>query len=205
MAECVVELHLAADRDRRAERAAARSFCSSITRLCPLCRPQDLGRGAAPARPERGRAMGPAAVLRRPPEVRPQGADHPGRREQGRVSSRADRDRRAGARRLGGDSGRCRLDDRRHQRRHSLYLRRSPRSCVYGIIMARLGVELEIPVSGRVALGRADGVLRGLDWFRDHHRAAVRRLAQSDRDRRGAERRDSACSTGTGCRCSRCS
>ena len=30
---------------------------------------------------------------------------------------------------------------------------------VYGVIMAGLGFELEIPISGRVALGRPDGVL----------------------------------------------
>ena len=59
---------------------------------------------------------------------------------------------------------------------------------VYGIIMARLGVELEISVPGGAALGRADGVLRGLDRLRHHHRAAVRRLAQSVGDRRGAGR-----------------
>ena len=50
---------------------------------------------------------------------------------------------------------------------------------VYGIIMARLGVELEIPVPLGAALGGPDGVLRGLDRLRDHHGAAVRRLAQS--------------------------
>ena len=57
---------------------------------------------------------------------------------------------------------------------------------VYGIIMARLGVELEIRLPRRAALGRADGVLRGLDRLRDHHRAAVRRLAQPVRHRQGA-------------------
>ena len=57
---------------------------------------------------------------------------------------------------------------------------------VYGVIMARLGVELEISVPRRAALGRADGVLRGLDRLRHHHRAAVRRLAQSHRHRRRA-------------------
>ena len=48
---------------------------------------------------------------------------------------------------------------------------------VYGVIMARLGVELEISVPGRAALGGADGVLRSLDRLRHHHGAAVRRLA----------------------------
>ncbi len=60
---------------------------------------------------------------------------------------------------------------------------------VYGIIMARLGLELEISVPVGTALGRADGVLRGLDRLRDHHRAAVRGLAQPDRDRRRAGNR----------------
>ena len=52
----------------------------------------------------------------------------------------------------------------------------------------RLGVELEISVPGGAALGGADGVLRGLDRLRHHHRAAVRGLAQPVGDRRGAER-----------------
>ena len=88
-----------------------------------LCRPQDLGGGADAPRPERGRAVGPAAVLRRPAEVRAQGADHPGRRQQGRVPAGAAGHLRAGARRLGGDPGRRRLGDRRHQCRHPLHLR----------------------------------------------------------------------------------
>ena len=41
---------------------------------------------------------------------------------------------------------------------------------VYGIIMARLGVELEIPVPGGAALGRPDGLLRGLDRLRARSR-----------------------------------
>ena len=77
---------------------------------------------------------------------------------------------------------------------------------VYGIIMARLGVELEISVPGRAALGGADGVLRSLDRLRHHHGAAVRRLAQPDR--RSSRRRTAAYGTAqlvSGCRCSRCS
>ena len=55
-------------------RAAAR-HPAGRDRLRAARRPQDLGGGADPARAERGRAVGPAAVLRRPAEVRPQGAD----------------------------------------------------------------------------------------------------------------------------------
>ena len=66
-------------------------------RLRPARRPQDLGGGADPARPERGRPVGPAAILRRPPQVRAQGAGDPGRRQQGRVPARAARDLRARA------------------------------------------------------------------------------------------------------------
>ena len=51
--------------------------------------------------------VGPAAVLRRPAEVRAQGADHPGRRQQGRVPAGAAGHLHAGARRLGGDPGQC--------------------------------------------------------------------------------------------------
>ena len=69
----------------------------------------------------------------------------------------------------------------------------------------RLGVELEIRLPRRAPLGGADGLLRGLDRLRHHHRAAVRRLAQSERDRRGARQPPSACSAGTGCRFCRCS
>jgi NADH-quinone oxidoreductase subunit H len=47
----------------------------------------------------------------------------------------------------------------------------------------RLGVELEISVPGRAALGRADGVLRGLHRLRDRHGAVVRRFAQPVRHR----------------------
>ncbi len=63
------------DRHRGAERAAARP-AAGRHRLRALCRPQDLGGGADAARPQRGRALGPAAVLRRSHQVRGQGADH---------------------------------------------------------------------------------------------------------------------------------
>ena len=77
---------------------------------------------------------------------------------------------------------RRRLGDRQHQCRHPLHLRH---------LLARrlrrhhgrLGVELEISVPRRAALGRADGVLRSLDRLRHHHRAALRRLAEPHRHR----------------------
>ena len=55
----------------------------------PLCRPQDLGGGAAAPRSQRRRPVGPAAGLRRPAEIRLQGAGHPVRRQQGRVPAGA--------------------------------------------------------------------------------------------------------------------
>jgi NADH-quinone oxidoreductase subunit H len=49
-----------------------------------------------------------------------------------------------------------------------------------------LGVELEVRLPRRAALGGADGELRGLDGLRHRHRADVRGLAEPDRDRAGA-------------------
>ena len=141
-------------------------------------RPQDLGGGADAPRPQRGRPVRPAADLRRlcssscsRKSIIPAGANKV------RVPAGAAGHLRAGLRRLGGDPVQRRLGDRRHQCRHPLPLRD---------LLARrlrrhhggLGVELEIPVPGGAALGGADGVLRGLDRLRHHHRAAVRRLAQ---------------------------
>jgi hypothetical protein len=87
---------------------------------------------------------------------------------------------------LGGHSRQCRLGHRQHQRRRALHLRH---------LLARrlrrhhgrLGVEFEISIPRRDALGGADGLLRGLDRLRHHHRPIVRRLAQPHRYRRGAE------------------
>ncbi len=190
-------------RGARAERAAAR-HPADRGRLHHLCRPQDLGGGADPARPQRGRSLGAAAVVRRPAQIRGQGAGHPGRRQQGHLPAGAARHLRAGARGLGGDPGQRRLGDRQHQCRHPLHLRDLLARRVrhhHG----RLGVELEISVPGGAALGGADGVVRSLDRLRDHHRAALRRLAQPVGDRRGAGRQATACSAGSGCRCCRCS
>ena len=78
-----------------------------------------------------------------------------------------------------------RLGHRQHQCRHPLPLRHLVARRLWHH-HGRLGVELEIPVPGRAALGGADGVLRGLDRLRHHHRAALRRLAQPDRHRRRA-------------------
>ena len=178
-------LPLAADHHGGAVRAAARDPAGR-DRLRAARRPQDLGGGADPARPERGRPVGPAAILRGPAEVRAEGADDSGGRQQGRVPAGAARHLRARARRLGGDPGRSRLGDLRHQCRHPLHLRDL---LADGLRRDHggLGVELEVSVPRRAALGRADGVLRGLDRLRDHHGAALRRLAAPDRHRRGAE------------------
>ena len=76
--------------------------------------------------------------------------------------------------------------DRRHQCRHPLHLRHLVARRLrhhHG----RLGVELEIPVPRRAALGGADGVLRSLDRLRHHHRAALRRLAEPLRHRRAQQ------------------
>ena len=78
----------AADHHGRGERAGARRPADR-DRLHPARRPQDLGGGADAARPERRRPLGPAAVLRRPAEVRAEGADHPVRRQQGRLPAGA--------------------------------------------------------------------------------------------------------------------
>ena len=75
------------------------------------------------------------------------------------------------------------LGDRRHQCRHPLHLR----DLVARRLRrhhGRLGLELEIPVPRRAALGGADDLLRGLDRLRHHHGAAVRRLAEPDAHRR---------------------
>ena len=74
------------------------------------------------------------------------------------------------------------LGHRRHQCRHPLSLRHLLARRLWRH-HGRLGVELEISLPRRAALGRADGVLRSLDRLRHHHRAALRRLAQSERHR----------------------
>ncbi len=89
---------------------------------------------------------------------------------------------------VGGDPVRRGHGAGRHQCRHPLSLR----DLLAGRLRHHhggLGDQLEIRVPGRVALGRADGVLRSLDRLRHHHRAAVRGLAESQRHRAGAEGR----------------
>ena len=54
---------------------------------------------------------------------------------------------------------------------------------VYGVIMAGWASNSKYRLPLGAALGRADGVLRGLDRLRHRHRAALRRLAQPHRDR----------------------
>ena len=67
----------------------------------------------------------------------------------------------------------------------------------------RLGVELEVRVHRRAALGRADRQLRDRDGLRARRRADVRVEPQLPRDRRRARR--AAPRTGTCGRCCRCS
>ena len=165
-----------------AKRAAA-GDPAGCDRLRALCGPQDLGGGADPARAERGRAVRSSSILRRSAEIRSQGAGDPGRRQQGHFPAGAARHLRAVARGLGGDPGQCRMGDRRHQCRHSLHLRDLLAQRLWHH-HGRLGVELEISVPRLAPLGGADGVLRSLDRLRHHHRPALRRLAESDRDRR---------------------
>ena len=145
--------------------------------LHDLRRPQGLGLDPAPPRPQRGRPVRPAAALRRRPEAGAEGDHRPVERQRRAVHHRADDHLHDGAGRLGGRAVRRRLGHRRHQCRHPLPVRH---------LLARrlrhhhrrLGVELEVRLPGRAALGGADGVLRGLDRLRADHRAALRRLAQ---------------------------
>ena len=135
--------------------------------------------------PNVGRPLGPVPVLRRPLEVRAEGADHSLRRQQGRVPAGAAGELRAGAGGLGRDPDGSRLGDLRHQCRDTLYLRD-----LVAVDLrhhhGRLVVEFEIPVPGRAALGGADGQLRSLDRLCDHHGPAVRGLAESVGRGRGA-------------------
>ena len=78
-----------ARRDHGRREPAAAGDAADLRRLPALRRPQDLGGGADAARAERRRPVGPAAELRRPAQVRVQGADHPVRRQQGRVPAGA--------------------------------------------------------------------------------------------------------------------
>ena len=66
-------------------------------------RPQDLGGDGAAARAQRGRAVRPAAIVRRRAQGVPAGNHHPERGEQGHVPDRADRHLHRGADGLGGD------------------------------------------------------------------------------------------------------
>ena len=60
------ELHRARDADRlRLEGAGLPRRAADLHRLHPARRPQDLGRGADPPRPQRGRRLRPAAVASR--------------------------------------------------------------------------------------------------------------------------------------------
>ena len=158
-----------------------------------LCRAQDLGGDGASARAQRGRAVGPAAELRRRAEGLPQGNHHPDQRQQGPVPDRADRHLHRRADRVGGDPVPAGRGARRHQCRPALRprgelarrLRRDRR---------RLGVQLQISVLLGAARGGADGELRSVDRLRPDHRRALRRQLQPDRDRARAEGASSSAS-----------
>ena len=130
--------------------------------------------------PERGRAVGPAAELRRRAEGLPQGNHHPDQRQQGPVPDRADHHLHRRADRLGGGAVRRRRGARRHQCRPALHprgelarrLRRDHR---------RLGVQLQISVLLGASRRRADGQLRSVDRLRPDLRRALRRHLQPDR------------------------
>ncbi len=125
---------------------AAAGMPPAVDRGAHLHRAKDLGRGAAASRAERGRSLGRASAFRRLSEVHPQGADHSGERQQGRVCARPVGLRRAGDVCMGGHSGRRRLGDQRHQCRRPLPVRR---------LLARrlwrhhggLGIEFEVSAS----------------------------------------------------------
>ena len=194
-------LYLAAAHHCRAERALARP-APHHHRLCALCRPQDLGGGADQARPQRGRPLGPAAIVRRSAQIHRQGTDHTGWRQQGRVPAGSPGHRRACALRLGGHSGQRRMGYRRPQYRNSLHFRDL---LADGLRRHHGGVviELQISIPRVAAFGGADGFLRSFHRLRHHYRPArVRSICPRSSTRRTAT---GACSIGTGCRCSRCS
>ena len=69
----------------------------------------------------------------------------------------------------------------------------------------RLGVELEVRLPGRDALGGAGRQLRNRDGLRPGRRAGRGRQHEPDRDRAGAGRQRRLPASGSVCRCSRCS
>ena len=81
---------------------------------------------------------------------------------------------------MGRYSGCRRLGRVRHQCRHFIYICDFITGCLRGDY-GRLGVQLEISVSGCATLGGANGVLRGFHRVGYHHRAALRRLVEPDR------------------------
>ena len=99
-------------RERPRHRRCASSSRASLLLVCVLLSTAVLiyverkiwGVGAYAARPERGRPVGHAAAFRRLRQVHPQGADHPGERQQGRVRPGAAGVGRPRLRRLGGRS-----------------------------------------------------------------------------------------------------
>ena len=153
---------------------------SGLAGLPAAGRPQDLGGGDAAQRPQRGRPLRPAPVVRRLRQVRAEGDHHPvGSGQDGLPAGPLDQLHPC-LRRMGGDPGRAGLGDLQHQRRRALPVRRQ----LAGRLRhhhGRLGVQLEVPLPRRAALGGADGLLRGLHRLRDRHGRAAHRLAASSR------------------------
>ena len=128
----------------------------------------------------------PAAAGGGRDQVPVQGDHRPRRRQPHALCAGADGDLQPGPHRLGGDPLRPAPRARRPERRVALPLRglfaRGLRHHHRG-----LGQQLEVRLPRCAALGGADGLLRGLHRLRAGDGVALRRLAQPQRHRRGAE------------------
>ncbi len=176
---------------RRPEPAAARRPAGH-RRLPALCDRKVWAGGADAARAERGGALRPAAVLRRPAEIRVQGADHPGRRRQGRLPAGAAGHRRPGAGGLGGHSRRPTAGWSPTSTSASSTCSPSPRLRRLRHHHGRLGVELEVSLPGALRSAAQMVSYEVSIGFVIITVMLLRRLAQPDRHRQGAGQRASA-------------